>query len=85
MKNREQILALEGGRLIVEALAAIEDDMKRTPQAIGPVTIRTGTAAPNNAVVGNIGDLYLRTTGGTTTTLYVKESGTANAIGWTAK
>jgi hypothetical protein len=47
--------------------------------------IRTGTGAPNSAVTGNVGDIYLRTDGGATTTLYVKESGAGTNTGWVAK
>lgn len=46
--------------------------------------LRTGTATPEGAVVGAVGDLFLRRDGSTSTTLYVKTSGTGNT-GWTAK
>jgi len=45
--------------------------------------IATGTGAPENAVTAPVGSLWLRTDGGTTTTLYVKESGSGNT-GWVA-
>lgn len=48
-------------------------------------TIKTGTGSPNSAVVGSVGDLFLRTDGGSSTTLYVKESGSATNTGWIAK
>jgi hypothetical protein len=51
----------------------------------GNCTLRTGSAAPNSAVNGNICDLYLRTTGGAGTTLYVKESGAGTNTGWVGK
>lgn len=47
----------------------------------GPL-ITIGTGAP--AVAAPVGSLYLRTDGGASTTLYVKESGTGTA-GWVAK
>lgn len=40
-----------------------------------------GTGSPEGVVTGNIGDIFIRTDGGTGTTLYVKESGTGNT-GW---
>lgn len=49
----------------------------------GPVW-RTGAGAPEGAVTAPVGSLYTRTDGGTSTTLYVKESGSGNT-GWIAK
>lgn len=46
--------------------------------------VKTGTGTPEGAVTANVGTLFLRTDGGTSTTLYVKESGTGNT-GWVAK
>lgn len=43
-----------------------------------------GTGSPENVVTASVGSLYLRTDGSTSTTLYVKTSGTGNT-GWTAK
>lgn len=43
-----------------------------------------GTGSPESVVTASVGSLYLRTDGSTTTTLYVKTSGTGNT-GWTAK
>ncbi|MEY2886280.1 MAG: Gordonia phage Sour [Actinomycetota bacterium] len=49
----------------------------------GP-TITTGTGTPEGVVTAPIGSLHLRTDGGASTTLYVKQSGTGNT-GWVAK
>lgn len=46
--------------------------------------IRTGTGTPEGALTGRVGDLYLRSDGGASTTFYVKESGTGNT-GWVGK
>jgi hypothetical protein len=43
-----------------------------------------GTGSPENVVTAPIGSLYLDAAGSTSTTLYVKTSGTGNT-GWTAK
>lgn len=51
----------------------------------GGATIRSGTGSPESVVTGNVGDLFLRTDGGASTTLYVKESGSATNTGWVAK
>lgn len=50
----------------------------------GGPTLNTGSGSPESSVTASIGSLYLRTDGGTSTTLYVKESGTGNT-GWVAK
>ena len=46
--------------------------------------ISAGTGTPEGAVGGPIGSLFLRTDGGASTTLYVKQSGVGNT-GWVAK
>ncbi len=43
-----------------------------------------GTGSPEGAVTAGIGSLYSNISGGASTTLYVKTSGTGNT-GWTAK
>lgn len=58
--------------------------LNRTSFNIGEVTIYTGTGSPNGSQEGSVGDLFLRTDGGSNTTFWVKESGTGNT-GWTAK
>lgn len=47
-------------------------------------TITSGTGTPEAAVTAPVGSLFLRTDGGASTTLYVKESGSGNT-GWVAK
>ncbi len=46
--------------------------------------VRGGTGSPNSVVVGSVGDVWIRTDGGTATVWYVKESGTATNTGWVA-
>lgn len=46
-------------------------------------TIRFGTGDPEGAVTAPVGSMFLRTDGGTDTTLYIKESGAGNT-GWAA-
>lgn len=45
------------------------------------IWVAHGTGSPESVVTANIGSLYLRTNGGASTTLYIKESGTGNT-GW---
>lgn len=46
--------------------------------------VLTGTGTPQSVVTAPVGSIFLRTDGGASTTLYVKESGTGNT-GWVAK
>jgi hypothetical protein len=46
--------------------------------------VLSGAGSPETVVSADVGALYLRTDGGASTTLYVKESGTGNT-GWVAK
>jgi len=46
--------------------------------------VQTGTGTPEAVVTAPVGTLFLRTDGGASTTLYVKESGSGNT-GWVAK
>lgn len=43
-----------------------------------------GSGSPEGSKTANVGSLYLRTDGSTSTTLYIKETGTGNT-GWVAK
>lgn len=44
-----------------------------------------GTGSPEGVIVGTIADVFQRTDGGSSTTLYVKESGVNTNTGWIAK
>lgn len=46
--------------------------------------LKSGTGDPEAAVTASVGSIWIRTDGGTSTTLYVKETGTGNT-GWVAK
>jgi hypothetical protein len=48
------------------------------------IAVMTGSGTPESAVTAPVGSLYVRTDGGSGTTLYVKETGTGNT-GWVAK
>ncbi len=47
--------------------------------------IKWGMGSPESVVPANIGSVYLRFDGGTSTTLYIKTAGNGLATGWTAK
>ena len=46
--------------------------------------IITGQGTPESSVVAGIGSIYMRTDGGASTSIYIKESG-SGATGWVAK
>jgi hypothetical protein len=50
----------------------------------GEIKFNIGTGSPEGSLTASVGSLYLRSNGGASTTLYVKESGTGNT-GWVAK
>jgi hypothetical protein len=52
--------------------------------SLSPRTIY-GAGTPEGAREGNVGDLYINTSGGAGVTLYVKESGNGTNTGWVAK
>jgi len=43
-----------------------------------------GSGTPESSITASVGSLYLNKSGGASTTLYIKESGTGNT-GWIAK
>jgi len=52
----------------------------------GPTTsLHVGSGSPNGTVIASPGALYLNTTGGAGTTLYIKESGAGTNTGWVGK
>lgn len=66
----------------VEGNVRAQDGFKLT--ASSDVKIIHGTGSPESVYAAAVGSLFLRTDGGASTTLYVKESGTGNT-GWVAK
>lgn len=70
---------------------AVSDVAPANINASGPIGIQwtvariyAGSGSPENAIAAGMGSLYLRTDGGSGSTLYVKETG-AGKTGWTAK
>lgn len=49
---------------------------------VGAAKVFSGTANPEGGQVGSVGDVYLRTTGGVSSTIWFKISGTATNTGW---
>ena len=63
--------------------ARIDSRMALLDGTAGPF-ISAGADTPEGVVTAPIGSLFLRTNGGASTTLYVKQSGVGNT-GWVAK
>ena len=53
-------------------------------QYVANTMVLSGEGTPEAFVTGSVGYIYLRTDGGTNTTLYVKESGNNTNTGWAA-
>lgn len=51
---------------------------------LGAITIMSGTGTPEGTITATVGSLFMRTDGGASSTMYVKESGSGNT-GWVAK
>ena len=49
------------------------------------MTISSGVGTPEGVVAGKVGDQYMNLSGGSGTTLYVKESGAGTNTGWVGK
>lgn len=65
-------------------LTAAEGNAAYQPLAAVLSMLHTGTGSPEGVLTAPVPHLYLRSDGGASTTLYVKESGSGNT-GWVAK
>lgn len=81
--NRAAVQALNGD--VARAIDGLVSAQNTQPMEVGESTIRSGAGTPEGRVTGAIGDLYLRTDGSTSTTLYVKQSGLNTTTGWVGK
>lgn len=64
-------------------LTQAEGDAAYQPLAAVLSMLHTGTGSPEGVLTATVGHIYLRSDGGASTTLYVKESGSGNT-GWRA-
>ena len=73
------------GRLPNES-AELQEVMREMAEIVNALRglVMTGYGTPEGAIPAPIGKIYLRLNGSTSTTLYVKTSGTGDT-GWTAK
>ena len=65
-------------------LTQAEGDAAYQPLAAVLSMLHTGTGSPEGVLTATVGHIYLRSDGGASTTLYVKESGSGN-VGWVGK
>lgn len=79
-------LAWDGTRYNVKPVAGSGGGTVRTAAyyTTGSVFWASGSGSPEGVVTAPVGSLYTRTDGGSSTTLYVKESGSGDT-GWAAK
>lgn len=70
---------------LVSMLLELVKAINTPPIYVGDAAERSGTGSPENVVTGNVGDTYRRRDGSTSTTFYVKETGTNTKTGWIAK
>ena len=73
--NRELQRFLDDTLVVLKTVRLVGNDL----------AVYAGTDSPEGVVTEHVGSLYLRTNGGASTTLYVKESGDGTNTGWIAK
>lgn len=69
---------------LVNIAAELNEARSGNVTEVAGVQIHYGSGTPEGAVTAEAGSLFLRTDGGASTSLYVKESGSGNT-GWIAK
>ncbi|WP_139346740.1 hypothetical protein [Sinomonas mesophila] len=79
-------LGLDAGLIMTGAMSASGDVLgaQFRQQSDSSRRILWGAGNPNGVQTASVGSVYLRTDGGSATTLYVKEAGTGNT-GWVGK
>ena len=72
----ERAISVETNRVVFNVPVQV-----RGPFSVNGITIFTGNGSPEGVITANVGSMYLRLNGGSSSTLYVKESGTSST-GW---
>lgn len=68
------------GRALLESLVGPNGLLRGSP---AKCTVTWGTGSPESVVTAPVGSIFMRTNGGASTTMYIKESGTGTT-GWRA-
>lgn len=86
LKRSQWETMTHGDREASRYLEEMADEVAEHSVAIAAqaALILTGTGDPEGVVTAGVGSIFLRSDGGTSTTLYVKETG-AGDTGWVAK
>ena len=63
----------------------VDREIREIKSLLQDLPILFGNGAPESSVNARVGTLFLRLDGGSSTTLYVKESGDGTNTGWIAK
>jgi hypothetical protein len=75
----------EGPDWIGRRFADLERKLRELQAALARAgNVQSGTGDPEGVVTANVGALFLRSDGGASTTLWVKESG-SGSTGWVGK
>lgn len=82
LREGEAVFRREVERHSLETTMALNAALDRLD--VLEALIQSGSGSPEGVVTAVVGTLYLRTNGGASTTLYLKESGTSST-GWVAK
>ena len=85
-RSRDQLISMAAsGNIEWSTSPTSTNEDNRAESVLGGAVVLAGVGAPNGSVIGSVGDLYVDKEGGASTTLYVKESGSATNTGWVAK
>ena len=83
---KAQLVALRNrGQIEWGVDASISEEDNEAEMVFGGAKILRGTGDPNDSVLGEVGDMFVRRDGTPGFTLYVKESGQGTNTGWTPK
>lgn len=84
--TRPSLVSLAASGTIIWTTSPSATDADNEAEVVlGGARVLAGLGTPEAAVVGEIGDLFVRKDGGADTTLYVKEAGAGLNTGWAAK
>jgi len=84
--SKPTLVSLAAGNYIQFTVNPTSQDADNQAEPVmGGAKVLAGTGDPNGAVLGSVGDMYVRKDGGAGTTLYVKEAGANTTAGWAAK
>lgn len=63
----------------------VDKEVKDIKKSLSQFNLFIGKGSPEGMIKAKLGSLYLNQSGGTSTTLYVKETNDGQSTGWVAK